>query len=96
MSTIRTHSIPGPKSKALSERRAQAVPRLSTVRRFNVASRGRMAGDVDGNRYIDSLRQSAAPSSTAKSGVDAIREHSTSFPHFVQVTPTRLHPACRG
>jgi 4-aminobutyrate aminotransferase/(S)-3-amino-2-methylpropionate transaminase len=48
-------SIPGPKSKALSERRAKAVPRgLSHGTPIYVAkAKDAWLEDVDGNRYID-------------------------------------------
>ena len=47
--------VPGPKSKALAERRASAVPRgLSHATPIYVArSEGAVLEDVDGNRYID-------------------------------------------
>src|SRR6202008_4178224 len=47
--------IPGPKSKALSERRAKAVPRgLSHGTPIYVAkAEGAWLEDVDGNRYLD-------------------------------------------
>src|SRR6516164_4926597 len=56
MSTIQLRTeIPGPKSKALSERRAKAVPRgLSHGTPIYVAkAEGAWLEDVDGNRYID-------------------------------------------
>ncbi|MFY9684100.1 MAG: 4-aminobutyrate--2-oxoglutarate transaminase, partial [Candidatus Sulfotelmatobacter sp.] len=56
MSTIRINTqIPGPKSKALSARRAQAVPRgLSHGTPIYVAkAEDAWLEDVDGNRYID-------------------------------------------
>ena len=56
MSTIRLKTeIPGPKSKALSARRAQAVPRgLSHGTPIYVAkAEDAWLEDVDGNRYID-------------------------------------------
>ena len=56
MSTIKLRTaIPGPKSKALSERRAQAVPRgLSHGTPIYVAkAEGAWLEDVDGNRYLD-------------------------------------------
>ena len=56
MSTIQLRTtIPGPKSKALSERRAKAVPRgLSHGTPVYVAkAEGAWLEDVDGNRYID-------------------------------------------
>ncbi len=56
MATIQLKTqIPGPKSKALSERRSQAVPRgLSHATPIYVAkTEGAILEDVDGNRYID-------------------------------------------
>ena len=56
MATIQLKtSIPGPKSKALSERRSKAVPRgLSHATPIYVAkTEGAILEDVDGNRYID-------------------------------------------
>src|SRR6202045_3382026 len=56
MSTIQLRTpIPGPKSKALAARRAQAVPRgLSHGTPIYVAkAEGAWLDDVDGNRYID-------------------------------------------
>src|SRR5207253_9549916 len=56
MSTIQLRTpIPGPKSKALSERRAKAVPRgLSHGTPIYVAkAEDAWLEDVDGNRYID-------------------------------------------
>jgi 4-aminobutyrate aminotransferase/(S)-3-amino-2-methylpropionate transaminase len=56
MSTIQLRTeIPGPKSKALSERRAKAVPRgLSHGTPIYVAkAEGACLEDVDGNRYLD-------------------------------------------
>jgi 4-aminobutyrate aminotransferase/(S)-3-amino-2-methylpropionate transaminase len=56
MATIQLKtSIPGPKSKALSERRSRSVPRgLSHATPIYVAkTEGAILEDVDGNRYID-------------------------------------------
>ncbi len=56
MATIQLKTqIPGPKSKALGERRANAVPRgLSHATPIYVAkTEGAILEDVDGNRYID-------------------------------------------
>jgi 4-aminobutyrate aminotransferase / (S)-3-amino-2-methylpropionate transaminase / 5-aminovalerate transaminase len=56
MATIQLKtSIPGPKSKALSERRSKAVPRgLSHATPIYVAkTEGAILEDVDGNRHID-------------------------------------------
>jgi 4-aminobutyrate aminotransferase/(S)-3-amino-2-methylpropionate transaminase len=56
MATIQLKTqIPGPKSKALAERRSSAVPRgLSHATPIYVArTEGAILEDVDGNRYID-------------------------------------------
>jgi 4-aminobutyrate aminotransferase/(S)-3-amino-2-methylpropionate transaminase len=56
MSTIQLQTaIPGPRSRALAERRNAAVPRgLSHATPVYVAkSEGATLEDVDGNRYID-------------------------------------------
>ncbi len=56
MATIQLKTpIPGPKSKALGERRSKAVPRgLSHATPIYVAkTEGAILEDVDGNRYID-------------------------------------------
>src|SRR5246500_3105022 len=56
MATIQLKTqVPGPKSKALSERRSQAVPRgLSHATPIYVArTEGAILEDVDANRYID-------------------------------------------
>jgi len=51
---IRT-AIPGPKSKALMERRAVAVPRgpFHSVPVFAASAEGAVIEDVDGNRFLD-------------------------------------------
>lgn len=93
MSTIRINTqIPGPKSRALSERRSQAVPRgLSHGTPIYVAkAEDAWLEDVDGNRYIDF----AGGIGCANAGhrqepvVDAIRSQLDKFLHTcVQVTP---------
>src|SRR5580693_8975423 len=93
MSTIQLRTpIPGPKSQALSERRAQAVPRgLSHGTPIYVAkAEEAWLEDVDGNRYIDF----AGGIGCANAGhrqeavVDAIRGQLDKFLHMcVQVTP---------
>jgi 4-aminobutyrate aminotransferase/(S)-3-amino-2-methylpropionate transaminase len=93
MSTIRINtSIPGPKSKALSGRRVQAVPRgLSHGTPIYVAkAEDAWLEDVDGNRYIDF----AGGIGCANAGhrqeavLDAIRSQLDKFLHTcVQVTP---------
>ncbi len=93
MSTIRINTpIPGPKSKALSERRAKSVPRgLSHGTPIYVAkAEDAWLEDVDGNRYIDF----AGGIGCANAGhrrqpvVDAISAQLNKFLHTcVQVTP---------
>src|SRR5580700_12245372 len=93
MSTIRINTqIPGPKSKALSERRAQAVPRgLSHGTPIYVEkAQDAWLEDVDGNRYIDF----AGGIGCANAGhrqqpvVEAIRGQLDKYLHTcVQVTP---------
>src|ERR1035438_8717800 len=93
MSTIRlTTKIPGPNSQALSERRAQAVPRgLSHGTPIYVAkAEDAWLEDVDGNRYIDF----AGGIGCANAGhrqepvVAAIRQQLDHFLHTAaQVTP---------
>ena len=56
MATIQLKtSIPGPKSKVLSERRSKAVPRglLHATPIYVAKTEGAILEDVDGNRYID-------------------------------------------
>src|SRR5437588_5560763 len=93
MSTIQLRTaIPGPKSKALSERRAKAVPRgLSHGTPIYVAkAEDAWLEDVDGNRYLDFAggigclnvghRQEAV--------VEAVKNQLDHFLHTcVQVTP---------
>ena len=93
MSTIRLNTpIPGPKSRALSERRGKAVPRgLSHGTPIYVAkAEDAWLEDVDGNRYIDF----AGGIGCANAGhrqqpvVDAVRTQLEKFLHTcVQVTP---------
>jgi 4-aminobutyrate aminotransferase / (S)-3-amino-2-methylpropionate transaminase / 5-aminovalerate transaminase len=93
MSTIRINtSIPGPKSQALSERRAKAVPRgLSHGTPIYVAeAQDAWLEDVDGNRYIDF----AGGIGCANAGhrqqpvIEAIQTQLGKFLHTcVQVTP---------
>jgi 4-aminobutyrate aminotransferase/(S)-3-amino-2-methylpropionate transaminase len=93
MTTIRIQTpIPGPNSRALSERRAKAVPRgLSHGTPIYVAkAEDAWLEDVDGNRYIDF----AGGIGCANAGhrqqpvVEAIREQLDKYLHTcVQVTP---------
>jgi 4-aminobutyrate aminotransferase/(S)-3-amino-2-methylpropionate transaminase len=93
MSTIRLKTqIPGPQSRALSERRAQAVPRgLSHGTPIYVAkAEDAWLEDVDGNHYVDF----AGGIGCANAGhrqehvVEAIRAQLDKFLHTcVQVTP---------
>jgi 4-aminobutyrate aminotransferase / (S)-3-amino-2-methylpropionate transaminase / 5-aminovalerate transaminase len=93
MSTIRINTpIPGPKSRALSERRAKAVPRgLSHGTPIYVAkAQDAWLEDVDGNRYLDF----AGGIGCANAGhrrplvTDAIQKQLDKYLHTcVQVTP---------
>jgi 4-aminobutyrate aminotransferase/(S)-3-amino-2-methylpropionate transaminase len=93
MSTIRINTeIPGPKSKALSARRAKAVPRgLSHGTPIYVAkAEDAWLEDVDSNRYIDF----AGGIGCANAGhrqqavIDAVQAQLDKFLHMcVQVTP---------
>src|ERR1700723_3060782 len=93
MSTIRlTTKIPGPNSQALSERRAQAVPRgLSHGTPIYVAkAEDAWLEDVDGNRYIDFAGGigCAHAGHRQQAVVEAIRRQLDKYLHTcVQVTP---------
>src|SRR5277367_970077 len=93
MSTIQLRTpIPGPKSRALAERRSKAVPRgLSHGTPIYVArAKDAWLEDVDGNRYIDF----AGGIGCANAGhrrdavVEAVKDQLEKFLHTcVQVTP---------
>ncbi|MGC2195844.1 MAG: 4-aminobutyrate--2-oxoglutarate transaminase [Terriglobales bacterium] len=93
MATIQLKtSIPGPRSKALSERRASAVPRgLSHATPIYVAkTEGAVLEDVDGNRYIDCAGGIGCLNSghRAPGVLTAIERQLDKFLHTcVQVTP---------
>src|SRR5437899_1489624 len=93
MSTIQLRTvIPGPKSKALSERRAKAVPRgLSHGTPIYVAkAEGAWLEDVDGNRYIDFAGGIGCLNvgHRREEVVDAVKDQLDRFLHTcVQVTP---------
>jgi 4-aminobutyrate aminotransferase / (S)-3-amino-2-methylpropionate transaminase / 5-aminovalerate transaminase len=93
MGTIQLRTaIPGPKSKALGERRATAVPRgLSHGTPVYVAkAEGATLEDVDGNRYIDFAGGIGCVNvgHRREPVVNAIREQLDNFLHTcVQVTP---------
>ena len=93
MSTIQLRTpIPGPKSKALSERRAKAVPRgLSHGTPIYVAkAEDAWLEDVDGNRYLDFAGGIGCLNVGHRRGevVEAIKEQLDRFLHTcVQVTP---------
>jgi 4-aminobutyrate aminotransferase/(S)-3-amino-2-methylpropionate transaminase len=99
MATIQLKTeIPGPKSKALSERRSQAVPRgLSHATPIYVAkTEGAILEDVDGNRYIDFAGGIGCLNTghRAPGVLTAIERQLDKFLHTcVQVTPLKLHPA---
>src|SRR5690349_20622056 len=85
-------SVPGPKSKALGQRRAAAVPRgLSHATPIYVArAEGAMLEDVDGNRFIDLAGGIGCVNMGHRSPgvVKAIHEQTERFLHTcVQVTP---------
>ena len=103
MTTIRINTpIPGPKSKALSARRAQAVPRgLSHGTPIYVAkAEDAWLEDVDGNRYIDF----AGGIGCANAGhrqeavVEAIRGQLDKYPPHLRPGHAlrRLHPPRRA
>ena len=93
MSTIQLRTaIPGPKSKALSERRAKAVPRgLSHGTPIYVAkAEGAWLDDVDGNRYLDFAGGIGCLNVGHRRDevVDAVKDQLDNFLHTcVQVTP---------
>src|ERR1700689_2101812 len=93
MSTIHIKTqIPGPKSRALSERRSQAVPRgLSHGTPIYVAkTEDAWLEDVDGNRYIDFAGGIGCANAGHRQAavVDAIPSQLDKFLHTcVQVTP---------
>jgi 4-aminobutyrate aminotransferase/(S)-3-amino-2-methylpropionate transaminase len=93
MSTIQLRTpIPGPKSKALGARRAQAVPRgLSHGTPIYVAkAEGAWLDDVDGNRYIDFAGGIGCLNvgHRREAIVHSVREQLDRFMHTcVQVTP---------
>jgi 4-aminobutyrate aminotransferase / (S)-3-amino-2-methylpropionate transaminase / 5-aminovalerate transaminase len=85
-------AVPGPKSKALGERRAAAIPRgLSHATPVYVAkAEGATLEDVDGNRFIDLAGGIGCMNVGHRSPavLDAIEEQSKQFLHTcVQVTP---------
>ena len=93
MSTIQLRTpIPGPKSRALHERRAKAVPRgLSHGTPIYVAkAEDAWLEDVDGNRYIDFAGGIGCANAghRQKAVVEAIHSQLDNFLHMcVQVTP---------
>src|SRR6201997_1376631 len=97
MSTIQLRTaIPGPKSKALSERRAKAVPRgLSHGTPIYVAkAEGAWLEDVDGNRYLDFAGGICCLNIGHRRDevVDAVKDQLDNFLHTcVQVTPYELY-----
>jgi 4-aminobutyrate aminotransferase/(S)-3-amino-2-methylpropionate transaminase len=97
MSTIQIRTtIPGPKSKALSERRAKAVPRgLSHGTPIYVAkAEGASLEDVDGNRYLDFAGGIGCLNVGHRRDevVTAVKDQLDRFLHTcVQVTPYELY-----
>lgn len=85
-------AVPGPKSKALGQRRTAAVPRgLSHATPVYVArAEGALLEDVDGNRFIDLAGGIGCTNMghRAPTVVNAIHEQTDRFLHTcVQVTP---------
>src|ERR1700758_980574 len=97
MSTIKIRTtIPGPKSKALSERRAKAVPRgLSHGTPIYVAkAEGAWLEDVDGNHYLDFAGGIGCLNvgHRREEIVEAVKDQLDNFLHTcVQVTPYELY-----
>src|SRR6201997_1712415 len=97
MATIQLRTeIPGPKSRALSERRAQAVPRgLSHGTPIYVAkAEDSWLEDVDGNRYIDFAGGIGCLNVGHRRDevVGAVKDQLDRFLHTcVQVTPYELY-----
>ena len=93
MATIQLRTaVPGPKSKALNERRQKAIPRgLSHATPVYVArAEGAVLEDVDGNRFIDFAGGIGCINTGHRSPsvVKAIRKQTEEFLHTcVQVTP---------
>jgi 4-aminobutyrate aminotransferase/(S)-3-amino-2-methylpropionate transaminase len=93
MPTIQLRTaIPGPKSRALSERRAQAVPRgLSHGTPIYVAkAEAAWLEDVDGNRYLDFAGGIGCLNvgHRQKAVIEAVKDQLDHFLHTcVQVTP---------
>src|SRR5580658_4987748 len=93
MSTIQVRTvIPGPKSRALHERRAKAVPRgLSHGTPIYVAkAEGAWIEDVDGNRYLDFAGGIGCLNGGHRNEavVDGVKAQLDNFLHTcVQVTP---------
>src|SRR5579862_7533219 len=110
MSTIQIKTaVPGPKSKALSERRASAIPRgLSHGTPIYVArAEDAWLEDVDGNRYIDFAGGIGCANAGHRQApvVEAISSQLNKYLHTcVQVTPyegyiqlaERMHAATPG
>jgi len=97
MATIQLRTaIPGPKSKALAERRAAAVPRgLSHGTPVYVAkAEDACLEDVDGNRFIDFAGGIGCMNvgHRREAVMSAVREQLDSFLHTcIQVTPYELY-----
>src|SRR5262249_22064964 len=81
----RVTEIPGPKSKALLERRGQAIPRgpFNVAPIFVKSARGAIVEDVDGNTYIDFAGGLGCLNvgSSADDVVNAIKDQAGDFSH---------------
>jgi 4-aminobutyrate aminotransferase/(S)-3-amino-2-methylpropionate transaminase len=91
-------AVPGPKSQALMQRRAAALPAGvgTTLPVFAVRASGGIVEDVDGNRFID-LGSGIAVTTVGSSAprvVDAVTEQVANFTHTCfQVTPYESYVA---
>ena len=81
----RLTKIPGPKSKALLERRQGAVPRgpFNVAPIFVKSARGAMVEDVDGNTYIDFAGGLGCLNvgSSAPEVIEAVKDQAENFSH---------------
>jgi 4-aminobutyrate aminotransferase/(S)-3-amino-2-methylpropionate transaminase len=90
--------IPGPRSRALMERRRAALPAGvgTTLPVFARRAAGGIVEDVDGNRFIDFAAGIAVTTvgSSAPAVVDAVRDQVAAFTHTCfQVTPYEAYVA---
>src|SRR5438105_7921431 len=81
----RVTDIPGPRSRALLERRGRAVPRgpFNVAPVFVKSARGAMVEDVDGNTYIDFAGGLGCLNvgSSAPEVIEAVKDQAENFSH---------------